>query len=87
MIDEFTIKHDTKGFHIFLDITGDYMCTTDNKKTATAIVEALEKQIPQQEVRRDLGNIDVYTGHHCPRCNSVVVADHCKCGQLLRWEE
>ena len=86
-MDKFTIKHDIKGFHVLLDITGDYMFTTDAKDKADSIVQALEKQIPQQVVRRDTGEIDVYTGYYCPRCNSVVVADHCRCGQLLSWEE
>lgn len=86
-MDEFTIKHDIKGFHVFLNITGDYMFSTDTKEKADKIVQALEKQIPQQVVRRDTGEIDVYTGYYCPRCNSVVVADHCRCGQLLSWEE
>ena len=86
-MDEFTIKHDIKGFHVFLDITGDYMFTTDTKEKTDKIIQALEKQIPQQVVRRDIGNIDVYTGYYCPRCNNVVVADHCRCGQLLSWEE
>lgn len=86
-MDEFTIKHDIKGFHVFLDITGDYMFTTDTKEKTDKIIQALEKQIPQQVVRRDAGDVVVYTEYYCPRCNNVVVADHCRCGQLLDWKE
>lgn len=81
---EFSIKKDVKGYHVFLDITGDYMFTTDDDIKADRIIKALEKQISKKPIRKP----GVHSGHWlCPTCNRTYwekkeLDGHCvSCGQ------
>lgn len=84
----FSIKEDVKGFHIFLDITGNYMCTTDSIETATAIIEALEKQVAEKPyyLQYCVANREVGNWNHGMACICKKYAKYCSnCGQKLDW--
>lgn len=87
-MEEFTIKKDIKGIHIFLDITGDYIFTTDNDNKADKIIRALEKQIPKTVNRVDT-EINNYRFYYCLGCgiNLESKLNYCShCGQRLDWD-
>lgn len=59
--------------------------TEEDKEHYKTIVEALEKQIPENEAT-EATKIGDYT---CPRCGNVVNVTHqycCICGQAIKWE-
>ena len=87
-MDEFLVKYDIRGYHVFLNTTGDYMFTTDTEKKAEAIVSALEKQLPYE--LEDIST--VYTGEKTGtcKCGYESVMEHQKhcieCGQIVDWD-
>lgn len=96
---EFTIElNQTNDIEVYLDITGDYMLTTDDVNKAEKIVKALEKQIPKKPLFKT--NYSAYSCYYaCPSCGALVTEhmNYCSgnrdygepsergCGQKLDW--
>ena len=86
---EFTVKKDVKGYSAYLDITGDYMFTTDSMDKAEKIIKCLEKTIPRKIFRHPWNGIHGKPYDLCPNCGSLCEDDkqNCNnCGQKLDWE-
>lgn len=96
---EFTIElNQTNNIEVYLDITGDYILTTDDVNKAEKIVKALEKQIPKKPLfKTDYSAYEYY--YACPSCGALVAEhmNYCSgnrdygepsergCGQKLDW--
>ena len=96
---EFTIElNQTNDIEVYLDITGDYILTTDDVNKAEKIVKALEKQIPKKPLfKTDYSAYECY--YACPSCGALVAEhmNYCSgnrdygepsergCGQKLDW--
>lgn len=84
---DFTLKENVHGVHIYENIAGNYICNTKTHDTAMAVVKALEKQIPKKP--KKILQAFEYRFGDCPSCNksSDMNYKHCQyCGQKLDWE-
>lgn len=67
----------------------DHTMVADNARTA---IEALEKQLPKEAVKRSLvkdNGIVVGAVGRCPCCNEIIddTMTVCDCGQKIDWSE
>lgn len=92
--DNFTLKENVHGIHIYENITGNYICTTKTHDTAMEIVEALEKQIAKTLAKDSIEDEIFISGtvferkiKACPICKNIYIREkqaYCDdCGQKL----